>query len=327
MMKLIRKALQAQRRHAPHPSLGLAIVGLACLSAVEPAHADAPKAEAPADGTKLPRLETPWELDIDDEGEVTAREGDKAPVVIGVARPRPPAGGGSRKWMLPPDKLEDCQPPKVEIAEGPVDLDGDGSPEWLLTATRFELGICQRWMPNYEHVLVHRRGGRFGFARLTVEESVELMFQGGKPAIVVPGGGHRRTLVRFERGALRTTTVMHPALAAARKATAKKPLRACSEETSPPADSPEGWRWCREFDLGGSEEVEKLAGGSTGNGESWWCTAFSESDSPILQISGSRCEIAVLPTRSEGYAQLYAHTPIEEGVYGWTGSRYELLPW
>jgi hypothetical protein len=218
----------------------------------------------------------------------------------------------------------------VEVVAGPVDLDGDGGPEWFVEAT-----IARTWPPRHEraHTLLSLRSGAAGAAPTLMRLPLARPASGlwaplGKPAVVTDRSAQQRVVARFDGRKLVESLQVHPLLAAARKARPVPAADSC-DPTDPRRDP--GLFQCVLHDLGGSSSLERIT--VEFDAES----RFNESvvtiaDGSIVlytaRVARPRLEapgaIAIQATREAGYHDVLLRDPEggDDRLLRFTGSVY-----
>jgi hypothetical protein len=307
----------------------------------------------------LPKLTTPWSLGVkveevpvppppkghavDDAAEeragatmerysLVARNAQGALVHVAFAHPdqglveKDPAfcyraeGSGGRCWRATAG---------LHVIAGPIDLDGDGGPEWIV---RRDTG---QWSPPiyfHEDALVSLRPRKDGlpprFAFLSFTDRVDaLTLADNKPAVVDDLAPGIRLAVTFDGTKLRERRVVHPAIVAARKARPLPSARPCP----PTPDDASNDLQCITHDLGGDATSERvvfrnyaprLFSLSVFSGEK---EVFSH---PFVPLSHPpKRGMFVLPTKTNGWHDLYIADldPSFDVVLQWTGQQYDFV--
>ena len=316
--------------------------GIACLVALagtNSAGADGPAAAARRVVESKPDA-TSWRLTVEADADgipsLVAQDGSKPKVTVLIAglavegvTPKP----GAPPRLYEGEGADICGAASLAVDLGPVDLDGDGSPEWIVSAASSGVGWCGRMLPPMTAAVVYGKGASLAFVKLpagTTPDAVRVV--DGKPTLVVGGAtfGQQTTSIRFDHGKLDVTKRVLPALEAARKAKPKKPLGACDAAKvlpKPAGSDPDAPSWCEEHNLGGTPARERIVVHSlTTVGDAMSCTVIGSDGRELYAIHARRCAPSVLPTSTRGFSDLlvFASTPTDDvGVLQWNGSAYE----
>jgi len=219
----------------------------------------------------------------------------------------------------------------VEVVAGPVDLDGDAGPEWVVEAT-----IARTWPPHHARAqtLVSLRAGAAAGAAPTLvriplaRPATGLWAPLGKPAVVTDRSAQQRVVARFDGLKLIESLQVHPLLAAARKARPVPAADSCNP-TDPRRDP--GLFQCVRHDLGGSPSLELITvefDSESRFNESVVTIADGSNVLYRARVARPRLEapgaIAIQATREAGYHDVLLRDPEggDDRLLRFTGSVY-----
>ena len=312
-------------RALAHGTLLLGLVALGGFVGTSESMASSPVAcESPncaacngfeCEGCTLPVLPTEWTL------AERRRDGDKPGRVLEATRPnsRPTTvftaaytGDGERsptKWLgkasaSAPIYVDEGH--NVDIEAGPFDLDGDGSPEWVVSVS--SLGNACRFLGS--HYVVSWRGGSFTvsrpFGHCSTLKFIEADARG--PYVLLRPNGLEQERFRFEKGTFVNDHIVHPALVAARKSRVLAKLPDQRVQKSMNVLEMGDVSSVGQVELGGAAGAERYSCAVDYPNRYWVCSVYLPGTTPLDEstfLGTFRNEASVLPTVSNGYHDLY----------------------